>query len=82
MKTRDAYASKKALVPSRLRLDHSMRIRHLALFFSRAFDFEVDLLTLTLKLVFPPNYFQILRQKNQNPSIWKTLKYGRETILV
>jgi hypothetical protein len=43
---------------------------------------KVDLLNLTLKLMFHPNYFQILRQKNPNPSIWKTLKFGRETILV
>jgi hypothetical protein len=39
-------------------------------------------LKLTLKLIFPPEYFQILRQKFQNPFIWKTLKFGGETIEV
>ena len=39
--------------------------------------FNVDLLKLKLKLIFPPKYFQILRQQNQNPFIWKTLKFGR-----
>ena len=51
-------------------------------FFCLKVKVKVGLLKLTLKLVFPHNYFQILRQKkNQNPYIWKTLKFGRETII-
>jgi hypothetical protein len=42
---------------------------------------KVDMSKLTFKLVFPYNYFQILRQKNPNPFIWKTLKFDRETII-
>ena len=51
-------------------------------FFCLKVKVKVGLLKLTLKLVFPHNYFQILRQKkNQNPYIRKTLKFGRETII-
>jgi hypothetical protein len=46
-------------------------------FFHLKVEVKVYLLKLTLKLVFPYNYFQILRQKIQNPSILKTLMFGR-----
>jgi hypothetical protein len=50
-------------------------------FFRLNVKVKVDLLKLTLKLIFFPKYFQILSKKNQNPFIWKTLKFGRETIV-
>jgi hypothetical protein len=55
----------------------------MALFFSRAFDLnffrlknkiKVDLLKLTLKLVFPYNYFQILRQKMSKSFYMENIK--------
>jgi hypothetical protein len=53
-------------------------------FLLRAFDFEfkvkVDLLKLTLKLVFPHNYFQILRQKKSKSFYQENIKV--RTILV
>ena len=56
---------------------------HLILnFFRLKVKVKVELLKLKLKFIFTPKYFQVLRQKIQNPSIWKTLKFGRKTILV
>ena len=43
---------------------------------------KVDLSMFKLRFLFPPKYFQVLREKQiQNPFIWKTLKFGRKTIV-
>ena len=41
---------------------------------------KVDLLRLTLMLIFPPKKFQVLRQFFLNPFMLKTLKFGREYV--
>ena len=51
-------------------------------FFRLNLQVKVDLLKSTFRFIMPSSYFQILRQKNSKSSIWKTLKFGRETILV
>ena len=62
---------------------YKIQICRMALFFSRAFDLnffrlknkiKVDLLKLTLKLVFPYNYFQILRQKMSKSFYMENIK--------